>query len=354
MADADATTQDAELAHARALLSPEERAILDEPDEVVATGEGEDDDDEVEIVDLAKDAEGEGGEAAGGAADADEAGEGEAPDAAGADAADAAGSAADQDAGAAEGEADAGQVQADPNLPRLSFALPDDFEDKRAALDTRFVDLESKFEDGELSRAEYAAEHRKLTREQSDLDRVQMRADMAKDSYDRELTAYHERVANTWLQSFVAHAAWAKSPEGGGINYTKGDPLAKLLGEEADALIAANPKMGPDEVWRKADESLRAKLGLTAPAAAAAAAAKPAAADAAKAAKAAVQKARKPDTSAVPKTLAGVTGEGGPDSAGGDKFAALDKLFDTGKFAEAERAFAAMPEAAREAYLARA
>lgn len=350
MAEADATTQDAELAHARALLSPEERAILDEPDEVVATGE--DDDDEVEIVDLAKDAEGEDGEAAGGAADADEAGEGEAPDAAGADAADAAGSAADQDAGAAEGEADAGQVQADPNLPRLSFALPDDFEDKRAALDTRFVDLESKFEDGDLSRAEYAAEHRKLTREQSDLDRVQMRADMAKDSYDRELTAYHERVANTWLQSFVAHAAWAKSPEGGGINYTKGDPLAKLLGEEADALIAANPKMGPDEVWRKADESLRAKLGLTAPAAAAAAA-KPAAADAAKTAKAAVQKARKPDTSAVPKTLAGVTGEGGPDSAGGDKFAALDKLFDTGKFAEAERAFAAMPEAAREAYLAR-
>lgn len=343
MAEADATTQDAaELAHARALLSPEERAILDEPDEVVATGE--DDDDEVEIVDLAKDAEGEGGEAAGVAADADEAGEGEAQDAAG--------SVADAGAGASEGEADAGQAPADPSLPRLSFALPDDFEDKRAALDTRFVDLESRFEDGDLSRAEYAAEHRKLTREQSDLDRVQMRADMAKDSYDRELTAYHERVANTWLQSFVAHAEWAKSPEGGGINYTKGDPLAKLLGEEADALIAANPKMGPDEVWRKADESLRAKLGLTAPAAAAAA--KPAAADAAKAAKAAVQKARKPDTSAVPKTLAGVTGEGGPDSAGGDKFAALDKLFDTGKFAEAERAFAAMPEAAREAYLARA
>lgn len=342
MAEADSTTQDAELAHARALLSPEERAILDEPDEVVATGE--DDDDEVEIVDLAKDAEGEGGEAAGVAVDADEAGEGEAQDAAG--------SVADAGTGASEGEADAGQAPADPNLPRLSFALPDDFEDKRAALDTRFVDLESKFEDGELSRAEYAAEHRKLTREQSDLDRVQMRADMAKDSYDRELTAYHERVANTWLQSFVAHAAWAKSPEGGGINYTKGDPLAKLLGEEADALIAANPKMVPDEVWRKADESLRAKLGLTAPAAAAAA--KPAAADAAKAAKAAVQKARKPDTSAVPKTLAGVTGEGGPDSAGGDKFAALDKLFDTGKFAEAERAFAAMPEAAREAYLARA
>lgn len=340
MAEADATTQDAELAHARALLSPEERAILDEPDEVVATGE--DDDDEVEIVDLAKDAEGEGGEAAGGAADADEAGEGEAQDAVGAD------------AGASEGEADAGQAPADPNLPRLSFALPDDFEDKRTALDTRFVDLESKFEDGELSRAEYAAEHRKLTREQSDLDRVQMRADMAKDSYDRELTAYHERVANTWVQSFVAHAEWAKSPEGGGINYTKGDPLAKLLGDEADALIAANPKMGPDEVWRKADESLRAKLGLAVPAAAAAA--KPAAdaAKAAKVAKAAVQKARKPDTSAVPQTLAGVTGEGGPDSAGGDKFAALDKLFDTGKFAEAERAFAAMPEAAREAYLARA
>lgn len=352
MAEADATTQDAELAHARALLSPEERAILDEPDEVVATGE--DDDDEVEIVDLAKDAEGEGGEAAGGAADADEAGEGEAQDAAGADAADAAGSAADADAGASEGEADAGQAPADPNLPRLSFALPDDFEDKRTALDTRFVDLESKFEDGDLSRAEYAAEHRKLTREQSDLDRVQMRADMAKDSYDRELTAYHERVANTWVQSFVAHAEWAKSPEGGGINYTKGDPLAKLLGDEADALIAANPKMGPDEVWRKADESLRAKLGLAVPAAAAAA--KPAAdaAKAAKVAKAAVQKARKPDTSAVPQTLAGVTGEGGPDSAGGDKFAALDKLFDTGKFAEAERAFAAMPEAAREAYLARA
>lgn len=347
MAEADATTQDAELAHARALLSPEERAILDEPDEVVATGE--DDDDEVEIVDLAKDAEGEGGEATGGAADADEAGEGEAQDAA-----DAAGSAADADAGASEGEADAGQAPADPNLPRLSFALPDDFEDKRTALDTRFVDLESKFEDGDLSRAEYAAEHRKLTREQSDLDRVQMRADMAKDSYDRELTAYHERVANTWVQSFVAHAEWAKSPEGGGINYTKGDPLAKLLGDEADALIAANPKMGPDEVWRKADESLRAKLGLAVPAAAAAA--KPAAdaAKAAKVAKAAVQKARKPDTSAVPQTLAGVTGEGGPDSAGGDKFAALDKLFDTGKFAEAERAFAAMPEAAREAYLARA
>lgn len=347
MAEADATTQDAELAHARALLSPEERAILDEPDEVVATGE--DDDDEVEIVDLAKDAEGEGGEATGGAADADEAGEGEAQDAA-----DAAGSAADADAGASEGEADAGQAPADPNLPRLSFALPDDFEDKRTALDTRFVDLESKFEDGDLSRAEYAAEHRKLTREQSDLDRVQMRADMAKDSYDRELTAYHERVANTWVQSFVAHAEWAKSPEGGGINYTKGDPLAKLLGDEADALIAANPKMGPDEVWRKADESLRAKLGLAVPAAAAAA--KPAAdaAKAAKVAKAAVQKARKPDTSAVPQTLAGVTGEGGPDSAGGDKFAALDKLFDTGKFAEAECAFAAMPEAAREAYLARA
>lgn len=339
MADADATIT-AEHAHARSLLSPKELEILDEKDDTVTD---EADDEEVEIVDMAKESppEDEGDDADDGEDDDAEAQADDEP-------AEAAAETGDDDAGATDDETPTVPGGFDA-VPVLSFVLPEDFESRQEALDAKLSELDGKFEEGDLSRTEYSAESRKLSREQAELDRMHTRAELAKDSYDRELADYQRRVQTTWNSSMAEFQKWAASAEGGGMKYDDNEALLQVLGKAADKIIDKNPNMAPATVWREAHKAVRESLGLPAVAPAPA----PAPKVDTKAAKAAVKAARKPDTSAVPQTLAGVGGEAGADPVG-SRFAQLDKLMAAGKTIEAEAMLGRMPEADREAWLASA
>lgn len=323
----------AEEAHARSLMSPEELEALatELDDDAEAVADEDEDEDDGEDEDEAKDDADEDEDDGSAAADG-EAGDDAHPaeDAQPAEAADA----AVDDAGEEGGFV----------APKMSYVLPEDHQVRREALDASFAELERKFDEGDLQRAEYAAESRKLMREQSELDRQEMRAEAARDAYQAQVSA-------VWKAAFDKYVAWASSPEGGGLKYgTEQQPnehLRAMLGAEADKIAAANPNLAPAAVWRKADAVVRDSLGLPAVAQAKAV---PAPADdaKAKAVKAEKAKARTPDRSVVPQNLGGVTGEAAESDVSGNEFAYLDKL--QGEAFEA--AFAKLSPAKREAYMA--
>lgn len=336
--NAGAPELSAEETHARSLMSPEElealESVLDDEADAGSEDDDEDDedDDEVVIVDHKKAGADEGDGAADGAADGDAAGEGQAD--------------ADAQAGEDEGEGEGeGADEAGSFAPQKpSYTLPDDHQARRDALETGFSELERKFEEGDLTRAEYAAENRKLMREQSELDRQEVRAEAARDAFQAQVSA-------VWKAAFDKYVAWAASPEGGGLKYgTEQKPnehLRAMLGAEADKIAMENPGLSPAAVWRKADAAVRENLGLPAPAPAQA---KPSADSEAKAkaAKAEKAKARAQDKAQVPKNLGGVTGEATESDVSGNEFAYLDKL----KGEAYEAAFAKLSPAKREAYMA--
>lgn len=333
--NAGAPELSAEETHARSLMSPEElealESVLDDEADAGSEDDDEDDedDDEVVIVDHKKAGADEGDGAADGAADGDAAGEGQAD----------ADAQAGEDEGEGEGADEAGSFA--PQKP--SYTLPDDHQARRDALETGFSELERKFEEGDLTRAEYAAANRKLMREQSELDRQEVRAEAARDAYQAQVSA-------VWKAAFDKYVAWASSPEGGGLKYgTEQQPnehLRAMLGAEADKIAMANPNLSPAAVWRKADAAVRENLGLPAPAEAKPAASADSAAKA-KVAKAEKAKARTQDKTQVPKSLGGVTGEAAESDVSGNEFAYLDKL----KGEAYEAAFAKLSPAKREAYM---
>ena len=310
----------AEEAHARSLMTPEELEImdagLDDQDESPDDEEG-DDEDEIVIVDHKK--------AQADAQDDDEDGD-----------------EATTDDGHGDG-ADAGDAEEINQTPALkpAYVLPDDHQARREDLDARFAELETKFDEGDIQRAEYAAENRKLMREQAELDRHEMRAETA-------LDAYQARVSATWKDAFDKHMAWAATAEGGGVKYGPSESLRVLLGAEADKIAGANPNLAPAAVWRQADAAVRESLGLSMPTVGQAATKPTGDDEAIKKAKADKAKARTQDKSQVPQNLGGVTGESAESDVSGNEFAYLDKL--QGEAFEA--AFAKLSPAKREAYMA--
>lgn len=321
----------AEEAHARSLMTPEELDIMDSglgDDEDSAEDRDDGDEDEIVIVDHKKakaDEKEEDGDEDDEADDEEPAEDDETKDAAGAD----------------DGSGDGTEDPSDAPAPKPTYVLPEDHQARREALDIRFAELETKFDEGDIQRAEYAAENRKLMREQADLDREQMRADTA-------LDAYQARVSAMWKDAFDKHMAWAATAEGGGVKYGPSESLRVLLGAEADKIAGANPNLAPAVVWRQADAAVRESLGLNMPAPGQAAV-KPTVDDAAaKQAKADKAKARTQDKSQVPQNLGGVTGESAESDVSGNEFAYLDKL--QGEAFEA--AFAKLSPAKREAYMA--
>ena len=78
--------------------------------------------------------------------------------------------------------------------PKPTYVPPEDHQAPRG-LTSGLPNWKPKFDEGDIQRAEYAAENRKLMREQADLDREQMRADTALDTYQT-------RVSAMWKDAF--------------------------------------------------------------------------------------------------------------------------------------------------------
>lgn len=105
-----------------------------------------------------------------------------------------------QDAGAdkdGEGEDKLG----DPINPTPLFKaeLPADIEAKRTALDTQEDDLVKKFDEGDITFAEYNKELRSLNRERADLDRAELKAELAQEAQQSQVEQTWQTTANTFV-----------------------------------------------------------------------------------------------------------------------------------------------------------
>ena len=97
--------------------------------------------------------------------------------------------------GEGEGELD------DPIKPTPLFKaeLPADIEAKRTALDTQEDDLVKKFDEGDITFAEYNKELRSLNRERADLDRAELKAELAQEAQQSQVEQTWQTTANTFV-----------------------------------------------------------------------------------------------------------------------------------------------------------
>ena len=295
--------------HALSLLSEEERKAIEEPIEDAADADldgeaGEDEDDEAD-----DEADGaQGADADDGDPEGDEGDPGE-------------------DEPAAAAAAPAGPVETASALPTYSFKLPDDFDARVTALEGKFDALETEYSDGEMSPETYRKELRALTREQSELDGMKQRAEIAEDM-NRQTAERQAKIEQaSWEAAVLELCAFALKPENGGLDYEKDENLAKQLIAQTKALQESPGKADKSKQWllQEAHRVVMFLNGKAAPGAAPAPA--PAApAKEAKAKKAEVAAARKPDLAKAAKSLGDVAGTTHPGDVSGNEFAHLDGL----------------------------
>lgn len=87
-----------------------------------------------------------------------------------------------------------------PPQPLFKADLPADIEAKRQGLDTKEDELIAKFDEGDITFAEYNKEIRALNRERSALDRAELKAELAAEAAQSQ----SEQTWNETAQSFVA------------------------------------------------------------------------------------------------------------------------------------------------------
>lgn len=238
---------------------------------------------------------------------------------AGADDADAAGR--DDGADPDDGTADAQPEAEASNAPALiKSELPADLDAKLADIDKREDELSEKFEDGELTTAEYRAELRKLTGERGEIEKAQLKHSLAEDFNQAQLEANWQRDCDQFL---------AKHPEvkSSQLRMDAFDTVVRRVTGES---MAAGKAPGMADL-QKAYAEWSEQLGVQP--------AKPSAKDA-KPAK---------HSRELPPTLAKVPAAEMQDTADG-KWAHLDRLMDTDPLGY-EAALAKMSEADQDAYL---
>ena len=212
-------------------------------------------------------------------------------------------------------------------MPTYSFKLPDDFDARVTALEGKFDALETEYSDGEMSPETYRKELRALTREQSELDGMKQRAEIAEDM-NRQTAEHQAKIEQaSWEAAVLELCAFALKPENGGLDYEKDENLAKQLIAQTKALQESPGKADKSKQWllQEAHRVVMFLNGKAAPGAAPAPA--PAApAKEAKAKKAEVAAARKPDLAKAAKSLGDVAGTTHPGDVSGNEFAHLDGL----------------------------
>lgn len=238
----------------------------------------------------------------------------------GADDADAAGR--DDGANPDDGAADAQPEAEASNAPALiKSELPDDLDAKLADIDKREDELSEKFEDGELTTAEYRAELRKLTGERGEIEKAQLKHSLAEDFNQAQLEANWNRDCEQFL---------AKHPEvkASQLRMDAFDTVVRKITAET---MTAGKAPGMTDL-QKAYSEWSEQLGI-------------------QSAKPAAKGARQGKQSReLPPTLANVPAAEMQDTADG-KWAQLDRLMDTDPLAY-EAALAKMSEADQDAYLA--
>jgi len=216
---------------------------------------------------------------------------------------------------------------ADDSAPVVyQVALPKDFDARVKALDDAEAEVANKFEVGDIEAQEYVRETRRIAKERGELDRAQVKAEMAAEMSQQ--AAMHQ-----WQQQVDKFVREAKKVDG--IDYRGNE----ALGTELDMLVKAlanNPAHADKpSAWflQQAHKAVKAMHGI---------ADKPA-----PDAKTDKSASRKPPIDKAPKTLAQVPGGEGPGDVN-DEFANLDNLEGDAY----EFALAKLTPAQRERYLA--
>lgn len=83
--------------------------------------------------------------------------------------------------------------------PLFKAELPADIEAKRTALDTQEDELVNKFDEGDITFAEYNKELRSLNRERADLDRAELKAELAQEAQQSQVEQTWQTTANTFV-----------------------------------------------------------------------------------------------------------------------------------------------------------
>lgn len=193
-----------------------------------------------------------------------------------------------------------------PIIP--AFQLPDDFQERAAALKQSSEELRAKFKAGEIDLDEYEAQRDAQAEQRLELERLQVRADLAADMAKQAEVQRRERLAQ---EVFTASLA-------SGVDYENQDTYAEFQGQfQALANNPSHAAKGFDWLLREADSRVRRLLGATAPPQPSTASAPTAPAPA---------PSRRPPIDSVPKTLAQVPGGEGPGDLDGDEFSELDRL----------------------------
>ena len=88
-------------------------------------------------------------------------------------------------------EAAAVEEKLAPTIPRprgvIDASLPEDFEERVKTNEQAQLDLDKKYDDGDISHTEWRAELRKLDRESRDLEKMKDRAELARESSQQAL-----------------------------------------------------------------------------------------------------------------------------------------------------------------------
>ncbi len=209
-----------------------------------------------------------------------------------------------------------------------AFQLPDDFAERSAALKQASEDLRAKFKAGEIDIDEYETQRDAQAEQRLELERLQVRADLAADMAKQAEVQRRERVAQEVFSASLK----------AGVDYENTDTYAEFQGQfQALANNPTHAAKGFDWLLREADSRVRRLLGTTAPQPAITPAPTPAPAPS-----------RRPPIDSVPKTLAHVPGGEGPGDLDGDEFSELDRL----EGEAYEMAIERLSPAKRQAYIA--
>lgn len=140
------------------------------------------------------------------------------------------------------------------------WQLPADHKERLERIEADEATLEKRFDDGELSGAEYRAQLRTLGSERAELDRAQLKAEMAAESREHDLatrkSTWFESTVPDWLAKHTNYEAGTAAYDALNAEVmrlqaaTKGDPFAASILEDAHAKVQRDLRKAlglPDE-----------------------------------------------------------------------------------------------------------
>lgn len=143
------------------------------------------------------------------------------------------------------------EEEPDVRQPLIKAEVPADVEAKLAAIDTKEDEIAQKFDDGDLTSAEYRAEVRKLEKERSDIDWQVKKAELSNE-------AAQQQAVNAWYDSVKDFLGKHPEIKGSKLKYEAFDAVVRQV--TADE---ANHKLSDAKQLDMAYKIWAEELGIT-------------------------------------------------------------------------------------------